>query len=94
MGKNLETIYDEEVAPLMKQIIKVCKENDIPLIASFQLTEGPYYEDDEDSGPLSCTTSLLPEWSAKKFKLAHKVLRDGWEAFSPLQAYTITTRKS
>ena len=84
MAKNLEPIYDEEIAPLMAKIIKICKDNDIPLVASFQLTD----EDDH----LACSTILIPEWSHKKFKMAYKVLREDWEAVSPVQAFTITTR--
>ena len=89
--KDLEPIYDEQVAPLMKQIIQICTDNDIPLIASFQLTDGPYDDEDEDSGELFCTTALIPDWSARKVKMARKVLREGWEAVSPIQAFTITT---
>jgi hypothetical protein len=87
--KDLEPIYDEEIAPLMTKIIKICRDNDIPLIASFQLTDG---DEDEDGGVLCCTTALVPEWSAKKVKMARMVLREGWIAQSPIQAFTITTK--
>lgn len=31
-----EKIYDEQISPLMKQIIQICKANDIPVFAEFQ----------------------------------------------------------
>lgn len=36
-GYDKEAIYDEKIAPLMKQIIEVCKAEEIPLVASFYL---------------------------------------------------------
>jgi hypothetical protein len=32
---DLEAVYDEQVAPLMAQIIAVCKEHNLPMVASF-----------------------------------------------------------
>lgn len=31
-----EKIYDEQISPLMQQIIKICQDNDIPVFAEFQ----------------------------------------------------------
>lgn len=31
-----EKIYDEQISPLMKQIIEICKTNEIPVFAEFQ----------------------------------------------------------
>jgi hypothetical protein len=45
-----EAIYDDEVSPLMAQVIAICKRANIPVHASFQL--------DED---LACTTHVAPE---------------------------------
>lgn len=47
---DFEPIYDEQIAPLMKQIIDICHEHGIPMIASFKLT------DNDD--PLYATTAL------------------------------------
>ena len=49
---NLEKVYDEEISPLMKQIIQICKNNNIPMVASF------VFENDEDKGEGHCTTSI------------------------------------
>lgn len=46
-----EDVYDEQIAPLMAQIIAICQEHRIPLVAQFN------YAADED-GPLFCTTIL------------------------------------
>lgn len=48
-----EKVYDEQIAPLMMQIIAICKEHRIPLACTFQ------YGDLEDGGPAFCST-LLP----------------------------------
>lgn len=50
-----EVIYDEQIAPLMRQIIALCKEHDIPMVSSFQ------YNDDRPDGEAAlCTTVILP----------------------------------
>jgi hypothetical protein len=51
MSDNREKIYDEQIAPLMTEIIKIAKQHDIPMVASFQL-------DDVD---LLCSTVIVPE---------------------------------
>ena len=49
-----ETIYDEQINPLMHEIIKICEENKIAFITSFHLpTEG-----DEN---LACTSCNLKD---------------------------------
>jgi hypothetical protein len=47
-----EAIHDEQIAPLMTQIIAICKEHNIPMVAQFQ------YQDTEESGPGYVTTTL------------------------------------
>lgn len=51
-----EDIYDNNIAPRMAEIIRICKENDIPFVASFQL-------DDERpaENAFLCTTSIVPK---------------------------------
>lgn len=58
---NKEAIYDEQIAPLMTEIIRICKENDLPAFAFFELTDG---EENEDEGPLFCTTAIPTEWDS------------------------------
>ncbi|WP_175908023.1 hypothetical protein [Burkholderia seminalis] len=47
-----EQIYDEKISPLMTQIISICKEHKIPIVASF-FTPG------DDDPELAVTTALL-----------------------------------
>ena len=42
-----EQIHDEQINPLMNQIIKICKENDIQMLCSFMLKE---------DGHIACTS--------------------------------------
>lgn len=51
--RSLEDVYDEEVSPLMTQIIAICKRANIPFHAGFAL--------DDD---LACTTHIDPGESA------------------------------
>jgi len=46
-----EDVYDEQIAPLMTQIIAICKEHRIPLVAQFNYAA-------EEDGPLLCTTII------------------------------------
>ncbi len=79
-----EEIYDDKIFPLMKQIIDVCKEHDIPLVASFQLN------DDRLEGDMfACTTAVLPKDTHANLKNAHREIRRADVAFA---AITITTK--
>lgn len=49
-----ELAYDEHISPLMTQIIALCREHSIPMLASFELD----YEE-EHGGALHCTTFLV-----------------------------------
>lgn len=35
---NLEAVYDQEIAPLMSQILTLCQARGIPMFASFQIS--------------------------------------------------------
>ncbi|KVF22912.1 hypothetical protein [Burkholderia cepacia] len=50
--RTKEQIYDEQISPLMAQIIAICKEHGIPIVASF-FTPG------DDDPELAVTTALL-----------------------------------
>lgn len=47
-----ETIYDDEISPLVKKIIDICNEHRIPMVASFS------YENDLELGIGRCTSYL------------------------------------
>ena len=67
-----EDIYDEKVSPLVKQIIEICKEHDMPCLLSFAC---PDDEDGESS--LMCTTAILEDHrigAKRKLREALKLL--------------------
>jgi len=47
-----ESVYDEQIFPLMSKVIAICQEHEIPIVCTFQ-----YGHSDED-GALLCTTVL------------------------------------
>ena len=66
---DLERVYDEQISPLIKQIIDICKENNMPMIASFA------YENCEEKGIGCCTTTLTYEGRRiKKFAEATSLI--------------------
>ena len=79
---DVEKIYDEQIAPLMSQIIKIAKEHEMPFVASFQLTS------DQDEGPLMCTSCNLPVECSERLEQAANVLY----APSSASVLTLTTR--
>lgn len=52
MTYDKESIYDNEIRPLMNEIIKICEREKIPFASIFAI------KDDGDKGPLFCTTIL------------------------------------
>lgn len=55
MNYNKESIYDEKIAPLMKEIIDICKQEDLSFAAQFYLKE---HYSEEVSEPMYCTTVI------------------------------------
>ncbi len=49
---DLEAVYDSEIAPLMTQIIAICKKHSMPMFASFA------FANTEEEGWNYCTTYL------------------------------------
>jgi|HubBroStandDraft_5_1064220.scaffolds.fasta_scaffold294317_2 hypothetical protein len=50
-----EDVYDTQISPLMAQIIAICKEHDIPVVAQFQ------YCNTAEDGPGFVTTAMVKE---------------------------------
>jgi len=73
-----ETVYDEQICPLVTKIIAICKEHGIPMLADFAL-----------DGDMQCTTAILREEDEPPphFRKAYGVLRP--DARQPLM---LTTR--
>lgn len=76
--RDREAIYDEKLAPLVAQVIAVCKEHDIPFFFSAQLTSG--LDEDGNPGestPLFCTSAHLPVWASDRLRTCYNVLLHG-----------------
>lgn len=48
---DLEAVYDEQINPLMEKIIAICKEHNLPFVATFQYTSEPDF----------CSSAMLPK---------------------------------
>jgi len=48
-----EEVYDDEISPLILEVIALCKEHRIPAAMMFQLND-----DDDEHGPLYCSTCI------------------------------------
>ena len=80
---NKEQIYDEAIAPLMKQILAICGANNIAMIASFALPI-------PGNPALQCTSSLLtpkytndmPDVMKNNYLAAHSIMYEGFIAYT------------
>lgn len=61
---NKENIYDSQVSPLMQQVIAICKDNGIAMMASFDIAHDGEGPNGEDCSALTCNT-LLPDGEGK-----------------------------
>jgi len=69
---DLETEYDDEISPLMVQIIEICKARGIPMVASFCFSR------DEDGEEGHCTTVLPADGRASRgLEYAAAIIRRG-----------------
>ena len=39
---DLEAVYDQKIAPLMNQLLAICQEHHIPMLATFEYAEGAF----------------------------------------------------
>jgi hypothetical protein len=89
MTTKREDVYDARIAPLMEQIISVCKEHNIPMVFSAQLNDdraGLTDADEEGNeiGPFFCTTLLAGRTG--EFANTHQRLMDAVEILRPRRA--------
>ena len=83
-----EQIYDEKISPLMTQIIQICKENDIKMVADFYLREPT-----EEATEFHCTTALTVDCNSERLKDLVKVIYNGYVVQKPyFAAMTITSK--
>lgn len=82
-----EDAYDEHIAPLVGEIIALCKAHGINAFATFAL------DPDEDDKPLMCTTCLpIDKGDEHGYALTQKLL-DVARPRAQFAAFTITTSK-
>ena len=90
-----EPVYDAEIAPLIKQIIDVCKRNNIPMLATFVYGKGR----DDDPGEIDfCTTYLhdceAEPWAPPELVEALDIIRNGGSTRPKFAAFAITTTEN
>lgn len=57
---NKEQVYDTQISPLMRQIIKICQEHGIAMLMDFAIGHDGEGPDGQDCTDLRCST-LLPD---------------------------------
>lgn len=93
MIEDNEAIYDEQVYPLMAQVIEICQKNNIPFLASFQLTGGP--RNDEEEAALLCSSAHLPPAKEGTEECLHRAYSAIFNrASASMMALTVTTTKT
>ena len=65
---NKEQVYDAKISPLMQQIIGICQEHGIAMMASFDIAHDGQGPNGEDCSSLTCST-LLPNENGEHNKL-------------------------
>lgn len=80
---DLESVYDSEISPLMRKIIDICKQHEMPMICSFA------FHNDADIGVGDCTTVLngFDGRHHQPYALALSAIRGG----ASFTAFTIMT---
>ncbi len=68
MTMNKEQIYDAQISPLMRQVIAICKEHGIAMMASFSIGHDGEGPNGEDCSNLTCNT-LLPDGAGEPYSV-------------------------
>jgi hypothetical protein len=76
---DLESVYDEQIYPLMQQILEICQKHRMPMMASFQYAN-------HEEGPDFCTSIL----SGGDFP-AHPSFRAAAELLKPQAPLTLAS---
>jgi hypothetical protein len=68
-----EDIYDEQISPLVKKILTVCKEHQIPMVMTFCIPR----DDDDPNNPLQSTSAYVDaSWGTpEKYVKALEIIR-------------------
>lgn len=72
---DVEKVLDEQISPLMKQVLEICKEHKIPMVSSF------CYRSNGDGLDFS-TSLIIPKTRyVKELVSAGKLIKEGFLAF-------------
>ncbi len=86
--KSREAVYDEQISPLMAQVISIAKQHGISLIFSAQLDA-----DEDGENPLHCSTWIPQADTSNALKDAAKVIYNGYIAIPKTYSFAITEKK-
>lgn len=87
-----ESVHDNQIAPLMTQIIAICKEHNIPMLATFN------YRCDAEEGHVDYATTCISRntdgvsYMPDEIKEAINIIRNGASTREKLLAMAITTK--
>jgi hypothetical protein len=65
---DLESVFDEKIHPLLKTIVNICTEYNIPMLSTFQ------YKNNDDQIMLCTSVVLPPDRTCTKVSLAAQTL--------------------
>lgn len=85
---DLEAVYDEQIHPLMAQILIICKAHKMPMLATFAFASVDETADQDEKRGF-CTSIL--QWDGRapeSIKRAYREIRSSGHSFA---AFTITT---
>ena len=90
MARTLkEEIYDQQISPLLKQILDICKSHKIAVLTEFCLG----YDEEYPDSQLCCTSALVTEdhEPTERILEAFQVLKPSEPQF---MAFTLITKKA
>jgi hypothetical protein len=90
-GYDKEAVYDEKIAPLMKEIISICKAEEISMLADFYLASPDMTAEGHDD--LHCISYIPAEGNIPEHfpDIKSRLYNRGGKLF--FAAYTITTKE-
>ncbi len=87
-GFDKAAVYDEKISPLMKQIIDICKEEGVPMLAQFYIQSADVHPNGEE---LYCTTTLPVDGNTpEEMKERMEIVRWGRRSNHFAMAVTVT----
>lgn len=79
-GSN-EQFYDDQIAPLMRQLLEKCKERRIPFVCAMEVSEDLSAPDEVGRRGFALT-ALLPKGASSRMMAAYKIVSTGTASFA------------